>query len=212
VKHGLGLLVAGCVVVVGCSGAQETAKQNRTFYDWAVATGPGGAVEFEQPYPPLDLAGGASLPDYKGITVLRGGVHLSRPKNWMLRDGNNQPGQAFIVYSSPNAYAVGLYERPDSPEEPWREVFEHYEDDASSVGAKILGGRVPMATQGGGQGRAFSVERQVDATKRPLASHSREYLIRGATRIVLVQVVHEGADLSGIDHELSRVVQTLEVL
>lgn len=210
-KQVLGPFVA-CVLVLGCSGAQDTAKQNRTFYDWAVATGPGATGVFEQPYPPLDLTGAAPLPDYKGVTVLRGGVHLSRPKGWMLRDGGNDPGQAFIVYSSPNAYAVGLYERPDAPSEPWNEVLQHYEDDTSSVGAKILGGRVPMATLGGGQGRAYTVERQVDASKRPFASQSREYLIRGPTRIVLLQIVHEGTNLSGVDHELDRVVETLEVL
>jgi hypothetical protein len=197
--------------MVGCSGAQDTATQNRTFYDWTVATGATGAADFEQRYPPLDLAGAPPLPEYIGVTVLRGGIHLSRPRNWMLRDGTNQPGQAFVQYISPNAYSFAVYERPEAPTELWRDVMQRFEDDTSSVGAKVVGGRVPMATFEG-QGRAYTVERQVEAAKRPLASRSREYLIRGRTRIVLVQIVHEGEDLSAIDEELGRVVRTLQVL
>lgn len=210
-KHVLGFLLACSGLVSGCSGAQDTAGQNRVFYDWAVATGPTGAADFEQPYPPLDLAGSPPLPDYKGVTVLRGGIHFSRPKNWMLRDGANQPGQAFVQYISPNAYAFGIYERPEAPSELWRDILQRFEDDTQAAGAKIVGGRVPMATFGG-QGRAYTVERQVEAAKKPLSSRSREYLIRGATRVVLVQIVHEGEDLSSVDLELNRVVQTLQVL
>ncbi len=205
-----GALLAG-IATLGCSGAQDTATQNRTFYDWTVATGATGAADFEQRYPPLDLAAAAPLPEYVGVTVLRGGIHLSRPRNWMLRDGTNQPGQAFVQYISPNAYSFAVYERPEAPSELWRDVMQRFEDDASSVGAKVVGGRVPMATFEG-QGRAYTIERQVEAAKRPLASRSREYLIRGRSRIVLVQIVHEGEDLSAVDQELSRVVRTLQVL
>lgn len=211
VKHVLGFLVACCCFAWGCSGAPDTAAKNRTFYDWSVATGPTGAADFEQRYPPLDAAAAAPLPEYIGVTVLRGGVHLSRPKNWMLRDGGNQPGQALVQYISPNAYAFGVYERPDAPTDLWRDILQRFEDDTQSVGAKVVGGRVPMATFEG-QGRAYTVERQVEAAKRPLSSRSREYLIRGRSRVVLVQIVHEGEDLSAVDRELTRVVQTLQVL
>jgi hypothetical protein len=37
-------------------------------------------------------------------------------------------------------------------------------------------------------------------------------VLRGDHRIVIVQIVHDGEDLSGIDAELTRVVGTLEVL
>lgn len=202
------LVVCACFAW-GCSGSQDKAAQNRTFYDWSSPTA--GAGDFEQPYPPLDWAAPAPLPEYIGVTVLHQAVHFSRPRNWVLRDGNNQPGQSFIQYISPNAYSFAIYERVDPRSDDWREILQRYEDDTSSVGAKVAGGRVPMATFEG-QGRAYSVEREVEAAKKPLASRSREYVVRGRNRVVLVQIVHEGDDLSGIDQELMRAVQTLQVL
>ncbi|MFC1643385.1 hypothetical protein ACFL5O_12015, partial [Myxococcota bacterium] len=210
VRYRIWLGILGAVHLCACSGAPETARSNRTFYDWSVATG-SGAADFEQPYPPLDGMAEPPLVRYRGVTVLRGGVRLSRPANWRLRDGDNTPGQAFVQYISPKAYAFAIYERPESPQELWRDVMRRFEDDTRSLGAKIVGGRVPMATHRG-QGRAYTVERQVEAAKLPLVGRSREYLIRGATRIVLVQVVHEGEDLSAIDQELLRVIGTFEVL
>jgi hypothetical protein len=176
-----------------------------------VATGTTGAVDFEQLYPPLDQAAAAPLPQYMGVTVVRGGVHLSRPKNWMLRDGVNTPGQAFVQYISPNAYSFAIYERPESTSELWRDVMQRFEDDTQALGAKVVGKRVPMATLGS-QGRAYTIERQVEAAKAPFVSHSREYLLRGASRIVVVQIVCDSEDLSAVDRELMRVVQTIEVL
>jgi hypothetical protein len=204
-------ILFGCAcLVVSCGGTPETAQKNRTFYDWAVATGSSDG-QFEQRYRPLDLGQGPNNPEYIGVTVLRGGVHLSRPKAWMLREAGNEPGQAYIQYISPRAYSFGIYERPDSPSELWRDVLNHYEDDVASVGAKAVGKRVPVATWRG-QGRAYTIERNVEAAKRPLVSHSRETVLRGDHRIVVVQIVHEGEDLSGIDDELMRVITTLEVL
>jgi len=211
VKTVVGFMVAVGFLALGCSGSQETATKNRTFYDWTVATGTSGAVDFEQHYPPLDLASAAPLPEYMGVTVVRGGVHLSRPKNWMLRDGVNTPGQSFVQYISPNAYSFAVYERPESTVELWRDVMQRFEDDTQALGAKVVGKRVPMATLGS-QGRAYTIERQVEAAKAPFVSHSREYLLRGASRIVVVQVVCDSEDLSAVDRELMRVVQTIEVL
>lgn len=208
-KRWIALVSAG--LALACSGAPETAARNRTFYDWAVATGADTTGAFEQRYPPLDLAEKPPNPEYLGYTVLRGGVHLSRPKNWTMRDGSNVPGQSFIRYISPNAYSFAIHERPESPTELWRHLLNRYEDDVESVGAKIVGGRVPIATWNG-QGRAYTVERSVEAPKKPLISKSREILVRGRSRIVLVQIVFDGEDLSAVDHELMRAVSTLEVL
>ena len=202
--------LACCLTLVGCGGPSEGATRNRTFYDWSVATGT-GAKDFEERYPPLDLAAAAPRPEYVGMTVLRRGVHLSKPKNWLLRDASNQPGQAYVGYVSPNAYSFAIYERPDSASDPWRDILKRYEDDVQSVGAKLGGKRVPVAV-GIGQGRAFSIERSVEAAKRPLVSRSREYVVRGLTRVVVVQIVYEGDELSLVDPELLRVVDTLEVL
>ena len=199
------------LVLGACGGPSEGATKNRVFYDWTVATGEAGSKEFEEHYPPLDLAAQDPNPEYVGVTVLRRGIHLSKPKNWLLRDASNQPGQAYVGYISPNAYSFAIYERPESPADPWRDMLKRYEDDAQSVGAKIVGKRVPIAT-GIGQGRAFSVERSVEAAKRPLVSRSREYLVRGEGRVVVVQIVYEGEDLSQVNPELLRVVDTLEVL
>ena len=198
-------------LLVGCGGASETATKNRTFYDWTVGAG-SSSGQLEQRYPPLDLAEAQPNPEYLGVTIVRGGVHLSRPKNWMIREAGNDPGNAYIQYVSPKAYAVGIYERPDSPRDTWRDILVRYEDDvASSAGAKVVGQRAPVAVWRG-QGRAYSIERKVDAAKRAFVSHSREILVRGEHRIVLVQIVHDGEDFSAIDQELMRVVTTLEVL
>lgn len=203
-------MIALALALPACSGASESATQNRVFYDWAVATGE-GAGDFEQLYPPLDLAEEPPLPQYMGVTVLRGGVHLSRPKDWMMRDADNTPGQAHVQYISPNAYSFALYERPDSPTDLWNDILSRYEDDVQSLGAKIVGKRVPLATYIG-QGRAYTVERTVEAPKRPLVSGSREIVLRGQQRVVLVQIVFEGNSLEPVDYELLRVVNTLEVL
>jgi hypothetical protein len=52
----------------------------------------------------------------------------------------------------------------------------------------------------------------VEAAKKPLTSNAREYLVRGESRVVVVQIVYEGDDLSQVNPELLRVIDTLEVL
>jgi len=204
------IIIAGTFLVAGCSGAGESADKNRVFYDWQVATGE-GATGFEQLYPPLDLIPDPPLPQYMGVTVLRGGVHLSRPKDWMMRDADNTPGQAHVQYISPNAYSFALYERPDAPTDPWRDIMNRYEDDVQSLGAKVVGKRVPLAVFIG-QGRAYTIQRTVEAPKRPLVSGSREILLRSDNRVILVQIVFEGENLEPVDDELLRVINTMEVL
>jgi hypothetical protein len=199
-----------CGAVAGCGGAPDTAARNRTFYDWSSA-GPGTGAQFEQRYPPLDLAEKQPNPEYIGVSIVRGGVRLSRPKEWMIREASNEPARAYIQYTSPRAYSFGIYERPDSPSDLWLDILTRYEDDVASVGAKAVGRRIPVATWRG-QGRAYSIERKVEAAKRPLISRSREIVLRGEHRVVIVQIVHDGEDLSGIDTELARVIGTLEVL
>jgi hypothetical protein len=204
-------LALGALFVGGCGGPSEGATKNRTFYDWTVATGDQGSKEFEERYPPLDLAAESPNPEYVGLTVLRRGIHFSKPKNWLLRDASNQAGQAYIGYTSPNAYSFAIYERPEYAADAWRDMLKRYEDDVQSTGAKVTGKRVPVGV-GIGQGRAYSVERSVEAAKKPLTSHSREYLVRGESRVVVVQIVYEGDDLSQVNPELLRVIDTLEVL
>jgi hypothetical protein len=200
------------LLCASCGGGSAAAANNRTFYDWTAATGGADAVQaFEQRYPALDLAGAPPSPEYLGCTVLLGEVHLSRPKNWMLRDGDNSPGRAFVRYVSPKAYSFALYERPESPSTVWSNLMKRFEDDTVASGAKIIGERIPISTALG-QGRAYTVERSVEAPKRPLLSHSREMLIRGEHLIVLAQIVYEGDGLESVDDELLRVISTLEIL
>jgi hypothetical protein len=204
-------IIVVCSWLAGCGGAPDTAARNRTFYDWSSA-GPGNTTaQFEQRYPPLDLGEKQPNPEYTGVLIVRGGVRLSRPKEWMIREASNEPGRAYIQYTSPRAYSFGVYERPDSPSDLWLDILTRYEDDVASVGAKAVGKRVPVATWRG-QGRAYSIERKVEAAKRPLISRSREIVLRGEHRVVIVQIVHDGEDLSAIDAELARVIGTLEVL
>jgi hypothetical protein len=206
------LLVAGAASACGGASGAPDAARNRTFYDWSVAVGGEGATnDYEQPYPPLDLAASAKGLTYTGVTIVRGGVHLSRPKTWMIREASNDPGRAYIQYVSPRAYSFAVYERPDSPSELWHDVLARYEKDLKATGAKATGARVPIATAIG-QGRAYTLERPVKAAKRPFMSRSREIVLRGDGRIVLVQIVHENEDLAPLDDELLRVLATLEVL
>jgi hypothetical protein len=195
--------------LAACSGPSELATKDRTFYDWATAMG--GAQDFEELYPPLDLAAQPPNPQYIGVTVLRRGIHLSKPKNWLLRDADSMPGQAYVGYVSPNAYSFAIYERPESVSEPWHELLKRFEKDVTDSGAKISGKRVPVAL-GIGHGRGYSIERSVEAAKKPFVSRSREYLVRGSSRVVVVQIVHEGDSPAELSQELLRVVDTLEVL
>ena len=170
----------------------------------------GGAKEFEERYPPLDLAPQEPNPEYVGVTLLRRGIHLSKPKNWLLRDASNQPGQAYVGYVSPNAYSFAIYERPE------------YAGTLAGHAEALRGRRAGRGREDRRQARAgrdghrpgarLQRRTQRTAAKRPLTSHSREYLLRGESRVVIVQVVYEGDDLSQVNPELLRVIDTLEVL
>ncbi len=211
-KHTLTIVLVSTIGLAGCGGAPDTAVKNKTFYDWSVGSSEGASSgQYEQPYPRLDLSESPSNAAFMGVSIVRGGVHLSRPRGWKIREASNDAGRSFIQYTSPKAYSFGIYERPDSPSDPWRDVLNRYEDDVGSVGAKVVGRRVPVATWIG-QGRAYTIERSVDAAKRPFTSHSREIVLRGEHRIVVVQIVQQAENLAAVDSELLRVITTLEVL
>ena len=143
--------------------------------------------------------------------MLNGSVRFARPSNWLLRDGGEQPRQGYVQYVSPNAYSFAVYERLDSAADSWKDIQQRFVSDVESVDAKLLGGPVPVAAFAG-EGRAFSISRQVEAARLPLVSHSREYLFRGGRRVVLVQVVQDADDLSAVAAELLPVIRTLQVL
>ncbi len=192
----------------GCaSGPDPRAFQNEVFYAYDQLSD-SDLSRFEVRYPPLDLE--SKKPGFIGVGVLSSTVRFSRPKNWQIRSASNQPQGRFIEYMSPEQYMFAIYERLESPWDPWRVIMGHYEDDVKKKGGKILAPAVAMSTYNA-QGRAYHVQRPVDAPKEPLMSNTREYLVRSDHRILLVQVVYQGKSLKSIDDEMMRVIQTFRV-
>lgn len=196
------------VLAAGCGGGiASVAEKNKTFYAYDTA-GQDLVDLFERPYPPLDLRAEPPKLEYRGVSVLNGRVHVSRPKEWVLRKASNEPGRRYVQYVSPKEYVFAVYEWPDRPDAPWREVIGRYEDAAKASHAELLERRVPMATWNA-QARAYVVRRRVPASKQPFINTSLELLARSERRIVLVQIVHQGEAVQELAGELLRVVETL---
>ena len=104
-----------------------------------------------------------------------------------------------------------IYERADSPADPWRDVLERYQKDVKAKGGEVVGERIPVATWNA-QGREFIVRRTVKGQRAPYSHLSSEVLLRGEHRIELVQIVHQGESLAPIGAELLRVMETLTLL
>lgn len=197
--------------MVGCAGGPPAdAFRNKVFYEYGTLGQRGEPGAIERPYPPLDLAQSQALPEYVGVSLMGGAVHLSRPKNWVIRAANGYPEHRFVEYVSPNEYMVSVYELVESPDEPWLDIMTRYEDEAAHAGAEVVGERVPIATWNA-QGRAYVVRRPVAAAKGPLVNYAHEYLLRSDRRVVLVQIVHHDEKLGELGTELRRFVETLEV-
>jgi hypothetical protein len=214
-----------CLVVAGaCGGAADS--ERHTVFDPRGATAsapnspvePAAAIEVERPFPQLDLPKGIGEGGWVGVSILRDGVRLSRPANWMIRDAGGEPGDAYVQYVSPKAYSFALYERSDSPGDPWRDIERRYEGDVALVGGKVLGRAVPMATYAN-QGRAYTIEPKSEASDAgpaqalplPAFSRSRELLLRSEHRVVLAQIVSQDEDLSRLSEELLEILRHLEV-
>jgi hypothetical protein len=198
-------------LLAGCSSTPApVAFQNPVFYQYDTLAGSADVQALEQHYPPLDQSEAPPLPEYIGMAVLGGAVHLSRPRDWVIRSGSARPEHRYIQYVSPSQYIVSVYELVESPDETWRAVMGRYEDQATKSGAELLGRRVPMATWNA-QGRAYFVRRSVPAAKAPLVNHANEYLLRSGRRVVLLQIVHHDASLDPAGRELRRVVETFAI-
>jgi hypothetical protein len=209
--HGFAGVLLGCGLLAGagfgCGAANAEATKNRTFYDWSLGD---GSQSFEQPYPRLDWPEKTDNSLFVGVSVLGGRIQFSRPRNWRVRNASNRPGEPYIHYVSPNAYSFAIYQRRDPPDDAWKEILGRYEADVEAVGAKVVGRLIPMATSNG-QGRAFTVEREVAAAKHPLASRSREIVLRSDKMVVLVQIVHQEQSFAAVDKELLRAVATIHL-
>jgi hypothetical protein len=202
------LALAFAVAGWGCGGGiPSVAEQNRTFFAFDSASK--DLIDlFERPYPPLDLAAAPPSPEFRGVSVLNGHVHVSRPTEWVLRKASNEPGRRYVQYVSPKQYAFAVYEWPDHADAPWREVITRFEDTAKVSRAELLEQRIPMATWNG-QARAWVVRRRVPASKQAFVNTSLELITRNDRRLVLVQIVHQGESVSELSGELLRVVETL---
>lgn len=206
-----GFLALSCLpLAAGCGGGSA----NRTVFD------PNGArvapvdvtssSDLEHPYPALDSPDVPGGKGWIGVSVLGDRVRFARPRPWSIRDASLEPGHSYIRYVSPNAYSFAIYERTDGAGEAWRDIFQRYEGDVAASGAKIIGQYIPIVTAGN-QGRAYMIERKIEA-KPPIASRSREILVRGERRVVLVQIVTDEDSLARIAGELLDILNRLEVL
>lgn len=164
----------------------------------------------EEPYPPLDGESRQGR-QHLGVEILGGVARLSRPRDWVIRRGSIRPEGRFIEYVSPRQVVVTVYERLESPREPWNVILQRYEQETQEQGARIQGRSVPFATDRN-QARAFEVRRGIPAGKEPFVSYSREYLARSDRRIVLVQIVRPREDFGEAEDELLRVMRTVRVL
>ena len=197
----------------GCSaGPDPIAFKNRTFYEtYGGQLTPSQLQILEQPYPPLDLDSGEAGREYIGVKVLEGTVRLSRPKDWVIRAASLEPQKRYIEYVSPREVVFAVYERVESPLDPWRVIMGRYEDDVKKSGGELLGQGVPASTWNA-QARVYDVQRSVAAPKMPFVNLSREYLARSEHRVDLIQIVHQGKTMESVSTELARVIETLQLL
>jgi hypothetical protein len=194
---------------IGCSSAPEPiAFQNRVFYQYDELAGE--VSPFERRYPILDHAEEPPNPQYIGVCVLEGAACFPRPRNWVVRRASLTPEKRFIEYVSPSEYIFAIYERIESPSDPWRVVMDRYESDQSALGAEIVGSRVPIATWNA-QGRGYVLRRKIRGAKAPFENVSHEFLARSDMRIALVQIVHQTPNIEPVTGELLRVVNRFEL-
>lgn len=209
-QRAAGAVCSACIALAawGCGAAASSdATKNRTFYDWSMGD---SARAFERPYPPLNWPEKVQNPRFIGVSILQDQVYFSRPSNWRIRNASNRPGEPYIHYVSPNAYSFAIYQRRDPPGDTWQQIIDRYVADVDAKKATITGRLIPMATANG-QGRAFTVERQIEAAKRPFESKSREIVLRSGKMVALVQIVHQEHNLEAVDDELLRAVATIHL-
>jgi hypothetical protein len=195
-------------LAAGCGGSPTAPAQDQIFYLHG-----GGVIDknqsWETYFKQLDLPANERVPRVVGVGVLHGDVRLGRPIDWYVRAADNSPQHRFISYQSPRQFIFSIYERIDSPEDTWPDVERRYEADVTAQGSQILAGRMPVATANT-QGRAYMLKTKVPA-KPEYLNNSREVLIRGPHRLMLVQVVHTSEDVSSIDDELASVLKSITV-
>lgn len=207
--HALPPVVAATALAIlsaSCGGAPTAPAQDKVFY----LHGGSGVVDknagWETYFKELDVAADDRLPRIVGVGVMNGDLRLGRPADWYVRAADYTPQHRFISYQSPRQFLFSIYERVDSPEETWPDVERRYEADVTQEGSQILAGRMPVATANM-QGRAYILKTRVPS-KPDLQNYSREVLIRGDHRQMLVQVIH-GESVDTIEDEVTAVLRSI---
>src|SRR5262249_48394853 len=132
--------LATALFAAGCASAPEhVAFENKVFYQYDTLNPAVAAKALETAYPPLATQEARPLPQYVGISLMNGAVHISRPRDWVIRAGSTNAEHRWVEYVSPNEYMVAIYETVESPSEPWHVVMGRYEDQAKKNGAELLG-------------------------------------------------------------------------
>jgi hypothetical protein len=207
----LALGVSGLAFAAGCSRTPDAvAFQNRVFYEGEAGADIDLKEFLEKPYAPLDGTSPPAL-EHEGVEILGGVARLSRPKDWIIRQGSNRPEGRFIEYVSPRQVVFSVYERLESPHDTWTDLIGRYKADTEKQGGVFLGEGVPFSTWDT-QARAFDIRRGVPAGPEPLVSYSREYLARSPHRVVLIQIVRPREEYGAAEGEFLRVMTTLSVL
>jgi len=197
-------------ILLGCAGNPRLgASENRVFYQSDDIPSAAGSI-FERPYPPLDRKAQGDLPEYSGVSVLGGTVHLSRPANWKIRRASLTGGRRYIEYVSPNEYLFAIYERTDSPGDCWQDALGRYEEDVKAKGGELVASKIPVATWNA-QGREYLVRRTVKGQRAPYTNLTSEIILQGKHQVDLVEIVHQGESIAPIGGELLRVMETLDL-
>lgn len=200
-------LALASALVSGCGGTPNAPRRDDVFYLHG-----GGLIDkktsYEIYYKPLDAPASKRTPQVVGVGVFDGDVRFGRPIDWSLRNADSTPGQRFISYQSPRQFLFTIIERQDHPQDPWPDVLLRYEGEIEAQGSQILAARLPVATSNT-QGRGYVVKTKV-AGKPDYEGFAHEYIIRGETRILLVQVVHP-TNLEPLADEVANALSSIVV-
>lgn len=180
--------LSALALLAGCGGSPTAPKQDEVFYLHGAAGVISKDTSFEVHFPPLDAQATDRVPRMVGVGLLNGDVRMSRPIDWSVGGADYTPERRFITYHSPRQFMFSIFERIDSPEDPWPDVLKRYEEDLEEQGAQIVAARAPIATANT-QGRSYLVKAKL-ATKPASESFAHEILIRSPRRVLLVQIVH----------------------
>ncbi|WP_233562694.1 hypothetical protein [Sorangium cellulosum] len=200
--------VAAIALLAGCGGSPSAPRQDDVFYLHGAAGLLSKDSSFEVYFPPLDAPATERVPRRIGVGLMNGDVRMSRPMDWNVGGADYTPERRFITYQSPRQFLFSIYERIDSPEDPWPDVLKRYEADLEEQGAEILSGRAPVATANT-QGRSYVVKAKIPS--KPVSeAFAHEILIRSPRRILLVQIVHH-QNIDANADEITAALQSLTV-